>query len=198
MPILALETCVYPDNLLDGFTSEESDRRWWAIYTRTRQEKSLARNLLAYEIPFYLPLVKKNQFIRGRRVSSFLPLFDGYLFLYGSDEERVDALTTNRIRHVLPVQHQEQLLSDLGRLRRVIESDLPLTVERKLARGDHVRVKSGALRGVEGEILRRENGTRLLVAVNYMEQGVSIEIDDFMVELVRSNDPTRKVARVKS
>ena len=82
--------------------------------------------------------------------------------------------------------------------RKLIDSDVPLTVERRLTRGDRVRVKSGALRGIEGEILRRENGTRLLVAVNYMEQGVSIEIDDFTVELVRSNNPPRTAACRKS
>ena len=156
MPILALETSIYPDNLLDDFTSEESDRCWWAIYTKARQEKSLARNLLGHEIPFYLPLVRKDQWIRGRKVSSYLPLFDGYLFLYGSEDERVGALTTNRISRVLPVNHEEELLSDLGHLRHLIESDAPLTIERQLTRGDRVRVKSGALKGVEGEIIRRD------------------------------------------
>jgi len=97
----------------------------------------------------------------------------------------------------LPVGDEEELVSDLGHLRHLIDSNAPLTVERQLTRGDRVRVKSGALKGVEGEIIRRENGTRLLVAVNYMEQGVSIEIDDFMVELVRSHDPTRTADRPK-
>jgi len=197
MPILALETSIYPEDLLDDFTTEESDRCWWAIYTKARQEKAVARSLLAYEIPFYLPLVGKDQYIRGRRVRSHLPLFDGYLFLYGSDEDRVRTLTTNRISRILPVSEEEELVSDLGHLRDLIESDAPLTVERQLTRGDRVRVKSGALKGVEGEIIRRENGTRLLVAVNYMEQGVSIEIDDFMVERVRSHDPTCAADRHK-
>jgi len=184
MPILPPETSLYPHNLLEDVTSEESDRCWWAIYTKARQEKSLARNLLGREIPFYLPLVRKDRCTRGRQVSAYLPIFEGYLFLYGSDEERVSALTTNRISRVLPVRDEEKFLTDLGQLHHLIESDVPLTIERRLTRGDRVRVKSGAFRGVEGEIIRRENGTRLLVAVNYMEQGVSIEIDDFMVERI--------------
>jgi transcriptional antiterminator RfaH len=182
MPFLPPETSLYPHNLLDDFTSGESERCWWAIYTKARQEKSLAQNLLGHEIPFYLPLVKKDRYSRWHRVRAYLPVFDGYLFMYGSDEERVTALTTNRISRVLPVNHPEQLRAELGQLRHLIESDVPVTIERRLTRGDRVRVKSGPFKDVEGAIIRREGETRLLVAVNYMEQGVSIEIDDFMVE----------------
>ncbi|MBC8867930.1 MAG: antitermination protein NusG [Planctomycetes bacterium] len=186
MPILEKETSVFPENLLDDFTSEESDREfdrgWWAIYTKARQEKAVARSLLAYEIPFFLPLVGKDQCIRGRRVRSHLPLFDGYLFLYGSDDERVRTLTTNRISRILPVGDGDQLVCDLRNLETLIEQDAPLTVEKRLTPGDRVRVKYGDFRGVEGTLLRRHNGSRILVSVNYLQQGVSLEIEDFMVE----------------
>jgi hypothetical protein len=57
-----------------------------------------------------------------------------------------------------------------------------LTVEGRLKAGDRVRVKHGVLGGLEGTIIRRNRKTRLLIAVNYLQQGVSIEIDDFMLE----------------
>ena len=47
-----------------------------------------------------------------------------------------------------------------------------------------VRIKSGALKGLEGLIVKRVKTTRLQVAVNYLQQGVSVEIDDFMVEAI--------------
>ena len=103
MPILAEEPSLFPQNLLDEVSPEENGRSWRAVYARSRQEKALARQLLAHEIPFYLPLVAKGQCVRGRRVSSYLPLFSGYLFLYATDEERIGAMTTNRILQVLPV-----------------------------------------------------------------------------------------------
>jgi transcriptional antiterminator RfaH len=45
-----------------------------------------------------------------------------------------------------------------------------------------VRIKSGALMGLEGMILTRRGETRLLIAVHYLQQGVSVQIDDYMVE----------------
>ncbi|TWT79352.1 hypothetical protein CA13_07520 [Planctomycetes bacterium CA13] len=57
-----------------------------------------------------------------------------------------------------------------------------MTIESRLTPGKKVRVKSGAFQGLEGTIIKRKTGSRLLIAVHYLHQGVSVEIDDFMVE----------------
>jgi transcriptional antiterminator RfaH len=111
-----------------------------------------------------------------------LPVFGGYLFLYGSEEERVRALTTNRISRILPVPDTERMTSDLRNVRNLITAGAPLTVESRLQPGQRVRVKSGSLMGLEGLILSRRGESRLLIAVHYLQQGVSVQIDDYMVE----------------
>ena len=184
MPILEKETSVFPDNLLEQPEPEpgSSERQWWAIFTKARQEKALARDLLAYQIPFYLPLVPKENRIRGRLVQSYIPLFSGYVFLYGCDDERVRSLTTNRISRILPVVDQLQLRTDLMHLHHLIEVDTPLTIERRLEPGNRVRIKNGPMLGLEGVVTQRRGKRRLLVAVQFLQNGVSVEIDDFMVE----------------
>jgi transcription antitermination factor NusG len=190
MPIREPEPSIYPAHLLEepeGDSIVSSDdiagqRRWLAIYTKARQEKALARQMYSYRTPFYLPLVCNDRLIRGRRVRSLLPLFNGYLFLFATEEERVQCLTTNRVSRILTVEGDEQLRRDLRQVQTLIESEAPLTVERRLCPGDRVRVRGGALMGLEGTIIRRQKVTRLIIAVNYLQQGVSVEIDDFMVE----------------
>lgn len=186
MPMLPLERSIFPDNLLDDYQPEvgELSVRWWALYAKSRQEKALARQLLAYQVPFYLPLVSTKQYVRGRRQSSYLPLFAGYVFAYGTDEQRVAALTTNRISRILPVHEHVELIKDLRQIRDLIARKAPLTLESRLDRGARVRVRRGALMGLEGEIIRRNGKDRLLVAVKYLQQGVSVEIDDCMVEQI--------------
>ena len=95
------------------------------------------------------------------------------------------SLTTNRISTVLPVQDQRQLFLDLRQLRQLIDTDAPLTIERRLSPGQRVRIKSGAMAGVEGTVTMRRGKRRLLVAVQFLQHGVSVEIDDYMVEPVR-------------
>ncbi len=61
---------------------------------------------------------------------------------------------------------------------------VPLSIESRLQVGQQVRVRSGAFAGYEGVILRREHETRLLVSVRFMEQGVSVKLDDCQLEVV--------------
>jgi len=182
MPILAETTALHPRELFEPGSVDVTGRNWWVIYTKSRQEKALARQLLGHGLSFYLPLVPKDNLIRGRRVRSQIPLFPGYVFLFGNDQERIVSLTTNRVLHVLPVEDDAQLWKDLAQIHQLIASNAPLTVERRLAPGQRVRVKSGALLGIEGTVMARRRVRRLLVAVSMLQQGVSVAIDDFMVE----------------
>ena len=153
MPILSEEPDLYPDALLDQAPSDAADRHWFALYTKARQEKSLARELLKYRIPFYLPLVRKTSVSRGRKTDFPVPLFAGYVFLYGAEEERVRSLATNRVSRVLRVEHPEQFVFDLRQLRQLIAANAPLTIESRLAPGRRVRVRQGAFAGLEGTVL---------------------------------------------
>jgi transcriptional antiterminator RfaH len=182
MPILKEEPSVYPETLLDALPAEVAGRRWLAIYTKARQEKSLARELWKYHIPFYLPLVRKASVSRGRKRTSLMPLFGGYVFLFGSEEERVRSLATNRISRVLTVEDPDQLVFDLRQLRQLIAANAPLTVESRMGPGQQVRVRQGAFAGLEGIVLKRHGQTRLLVSINFLQQGASVEIDDFMLD----------------
>lgn len=186
MPIHKEEPSLFPENLLDPPGDSPlvvpGDRRWMAVYTKSRQEKSLARELLKYQIPFYLPQIKNTTIVSGRRRTSFMPLFAGYLFLLADEAERVRSLTTNRISRILEVEDAEQLVRDLQQIKRLIDSNAPLTIERRLAPGQKVRIKQGALMGMEGTVLTRRGETRLLVCVNFLQQGASIEVQDYQLE----------------
>ena len=188
MPILAEETSVFPEDLLQEPTNayelgtSEAARVWWVVYTKSRQEKALARDLRAHRIPFYLPQVERDLLVRRRRFRTFVPVFPGYLFLFGSPDERVDSLKTNRISRILPVVRQDELQRDLQQLSDLIAVGAPLTVEQRLCAGRKARICHGPLAGFEGTIIQRRGTDRLLMGVSFLQQGVSIEINDFMVE----------------
>lgn len=162
--------------------SDEEPRRWWAMYTRARQEKALAREMFQWQIPFYLPLIPKTREYGRRRVRATIPLFAGYLFLYGTDDERVKSLTTNRVSRNLEVKDEAQLVAELSNLKRLIDAGAPLTMESRLAKGAPVRICRGPLSGVEGVVLKRHGQTRLLVSVNFLQKGASVAIEDFLLE----------------
>ncbi|HUT94625.1 MAG TPA: transcription termination/antitermination NusG family protein [Thermoguttaceae bacterium] len=189
--------CLYPDDLLEGFCLRDVGRLWWVLCTKSRQENVVARELLGYQIPFYLPMVRKTSIRRARKVISHVPLFPGCVFVFASDEERVRALTTNRISRVLTVYDPERLEHDLRQIARLIATQMPLTVEARLPSGEGVRVRHGPLEGLEGVVVRREGQTRLVVAVDSLQRAASIEIDDSMLDpLVSTAAPRVSVSNL--
>jgi len=182
MPILAEETSVFPSQLLEGLTQEPSERMWWAVYTKSRQEKALARYLCSRSIPFYLPVIDKMSLIRGRKVRSSIPLFANYLFMFGTEEERTCGLQSNRISQILTVHDQMRFDGDLQSVCRLTTSSMDLTMESRLVPGQRVRVRKGTFEGLEGTVVLRRGKTRLVVHVDFLQQGASVEIDDFLFE----------------
>jgi transcription antitermination factor NusG len=189
MPILPRQRDVFPDDLLEDSAAQAIDGRavgelgWVAFYTLSRREKDLMRKLEASTIPFYAPLVKRRmRSPSGRTRLSFVPLFPGYVFSLVDDDQRRTALATNTVARWLPIGDSAGFVSDLRNIKRLIATDQPLTPEALLEPGQPVRVRSGPLQGLEGTVVKRRGGERLVVAVRFLNQGASIELEDVDLE----------------
>lgn len=184
MPILPPEPDIYPQDLLDEGRLEVSlQAKWWALYTLPRREKDLMRRLRGLYVPHYAPLVKRRtKSPSGRVRTSYVPLFAGYVFVCGNEDQRYQALRTNCVSRCLEVVDFQRLVEDLQNIKRLIDADAPLTPESRIEPGTRVRIRSGSLAGLEGTVVRRRGVERLLVAVEFLQQGASIQLEDFQVE----------------
>jgi transcriptional antiterminator RfaH len=156
--------------------------QWWVLHTRPRAEKALARKILNRGLAFYLPVHRRQWRTRGRLFAAHLPLFSGYAFLHGDADARLYALETNTVVRCLPVADQAQLQEDLARVHRLIASGAPLTAESRLRPGSRVEVVAGPLAGMQGKILKAGKRLKFLVEVRFLQQGVSVEVDGWMIQ----------------
>jgi transcription antitermination factor NusG len=180
---------LHPGNLLSdtvaaGQIVGSDSHVWWIAHTRPRQEKAVARSLFARDVAFYLPLIARKSLSRSRTRIARIVLFPGYIFICGGEEDRLLALKTNRVVTVRSVHEGAELRRDLSRFAELIALGAPLLPEARLAIGERVRVKGGPFRDMEGTVIRRDGKTRLLIAVNCLQQGASLEIDDCWLESV--------------
>jgi len=183
MPLLPLETNLYPDDLLkQAAPAADSSELWWVLHTHPRAEKTLARQVLCRGLAFFLPLYRRQWENRGRRFRSHVPLFPGYLFLRGDSLARLAALETNLVAKVLQVGDQAQLHADLVRVHHVTTSGAELTPEQRLQTGSRVQILQGPLAGLSGKVLRQGKQWRLFVEVEFLQQGVSVEIESWMLQ----------------
>lgn len=180
MPILAAEPDRSPAHLFDLAPADAfgPGRAWWALHTKPRQEKSLARHLLAAGVAFYLPVVPRSVHVRGRVLTSHVPLFTSYLFLLADRAERVTALTSNRVVHALEVHDQLRLWRDLQQIDRLIGLGAPVDAEPRLAPGTPVEITTGPLAGLTGTVIRTVTGRKFVVRVDFIQQGASILLED--------------------
>jgi transcription antitermination factor NusG len=184
MPLLPLEPFLFPDDLLSksNCASPDGSGRWWVLHTRPRVEKSLARRLLRCQTPFFLPLWKRQWRNRGRLLCSYVPLFPGYVFLKADSHAVFKTMETNQVARVLSVEDQSQLQADLSRVYCLIATGAPLSPEERLEPGALVEITTGPLAGLEGKILRRGKQLKFFVEVQFLQRGVSVEIESWMIQ----------------
>lgn len=117
-----------------------------------------------------------------RQWRSLLPLFPGYVFLCGREEDRLAALKTNRIVKVIDVADQARLVAELTAIQRLVRSRTAMDPYRAMAKGRTCRVRRGPLSGLEGHVVRRKGRLRFVVNVTILGQGAMLEIDAEMLE----------------
>jgi transcriptional antiterminator RfaH len=148
-----------------------------------RQEKAVARHLRAARIAYYLPqVVKEDRTPAGRRIRSVVPLFTSYLFLLGDDAERLAALRSNRLVRVMEVPDQDALVHDLRQLHQMLSSGLTVLPEPVMPVGARVRIKTGAMAGIEGIVVRRGKREQFVAMVHFLGQGAMVEFEDWQAE----------------
>lgn len=194
MPLLPLEPFIHTKEILSGPLPEvDGPQRWWLLHTRPRAEKALARRMLSQEICFFLPLYKRTWRSRNRFLTSYLPLFSGYLFLCGDGQARQRALETNLVANCLVVGDQARMWADLARVYALMASGSALSPEDRLVPGTRVEIVSGSLTGIQGKIAKRGTQLRFFVDVDFLQQGVSIEIESWMLRPLDTPPPASAV-----
>lgn len=163
---------------------DDFEGRWWAVHTKSRNEKALARDLDQLGIGCFLPLARVDRRHSGRTTQVHLPLFPGYLFMCGEAEDRYAALNTRRAVRVIDVGDQDGFKTSLRHIHCMVNSDRPVDVYPGIRRGRLVRVARGPLLGLEGVVLRRRGVCRIYVAIDMLGHSAEVEVDGGVLEVI--------------
>ena len=158
--------------------------QWWVVHTRSRNEKALAHDLMSKNISYFLPMSWKVSRRSRRTIRSLLPLFSGYLFFCGKEDQRIELLRTNRVANLIEVIDQETLLDELVQIDQALRAGAPLTPHKYIKTGQRCRVIAGPLIGLEGIAVKTKNAIRLVLQIDILGQAASVEIDIDMIEVL--------------
>jgi transcription antitermination factor NusG len=166
--------------------SHALESRWYAVRTHARHEKRVRDHLEARNIGVFLPLYEQvHRWKNGCRVRVELPLFPTYLFVEMDFRHRARVLEIpGAISFVgtscgpSPVcEVQIQALRTSLHLRKC-EPHAYLVV------GQKVRIVTGPLASLTGILVRKNAALRVVLALDEIMQGVSVEVDADETEAV--------------
>ncbi len=169
---------IWPEN----FSVRDFTGQWWVAHTRSRNEKALAADLAAKQISYFLPMSWKIHHTRGRKLKSLMPVFTSYLFFCCDENQRVEALKTNRIANLIEVNNTSQFVNELAQIEQALRAGKPLQPHEYVKKGQKCRVKSGPLQGLQGIVIQTLNEVRLVLKIDMLGQAASVEIDLSMIE----------------
>jgi transcription antitermination factor NusG len=161
------------------------------VYTTSRHEKRVAQYFSQRQIEFYLPLYRaERKWSDGSRVTLDLPLFPSYIFVHIPRNERVRVLDVPGALAVVggtggqPAPLPDAAIDALrtGLQLRSAEPHPLLTV------GQRARIRSGALAGMEGVVVRKKNGFRVILTLEHIMQSIAVEVDREDIEPLQPGD----------
>ena len=159
---------------------------WHALYTRHQHEKVVAQALTGKGFETFLPQYRTIRKWKDRQKEISLPLFPNYVFILGGLDRMLNIVTTPGVHSMVNWGGRPAEIPwvEIEAVRRLIESCLPVEPHPFLKCGDRVRIKSGALEGIEGILVRRTRSVRLVLSVEMLSRSAAVEVDINVVERV--------------
>lgn len=173
--------------------------KWYAVHTRSNCEKRISSRLTEIGVESFLPSFQEVHQWRDRKKVIDVPVFPGYLFVRFADSSAARQ-AVSRIEgtvRILGFGERIEAVPDeeIEGLRMLLNSSALCTAHPLLQEGSWVRVKRGALKNLEGLLVRVKNQTRLVLSVTLLSRSVSTEVAARDVEYIRPAVPAiRRVA----
>ena len=158
---------------------EYLEERWYAAQTCANHEKRVQEQLRQRTVDAYLPVYKSVRRWKDRRVSLELPLFPSYLFVRLALRNRLLVLQTPSVVRLVGFGGHPVALPDqeIETLRQGLTCEMRVKPHPYLMVGYRVRVRTGALQGLEGILVRKKNISRFVISLDLIMRSVAVEID---------------------
>jgi transcription antitermination factor NusG len=164
-----------------------AEENWYAVQTYARHEKVVAQRLQERGVTTFLPLITEIHHWSDRKRVVELPLFGCYLFAKASPNatDRLRILRTDGVLRLVGNRAEGLPIPDaeIESVRILLQEQLPWTSHPFLRVGERVRVRSGALAGMEGVLVSRTDHT-LVISVDAIHRSLAVKVEGYEIEAV--------------
>jgi transcription antitermination factor NusG len=164
--------------------SQDATLQWFAVSVKMHAEWAVARMLNTNGYEEFVPTYKETRQWSDRRKEIDVPLFTRYVFCRFDGRFRSPILKTPGVLSIvgtpagpIPIEPYE-----IDALKQMSRSGLACQRWPFFQQGQRVRVRRGALSGLEGLLVQSKKGSKLVLSVTLLQRSVAIEIDAARVE----------------
>jgi transcriptional antiterminator NusG len=153
--------------------------RWFAVWTRSRHEHAVFEQLTERGIDAFLPTTPRWSRWKDRKKKIDWPLFPGYCFARFPPAGRLPVLKCAGVVSIVSFNGELAPVPDdaIEGIRALVNSALPCDPCPMLKTGMRVEVVHGPLKGVVGRLQRKGSQARLVLSVDLIGRGVSVQVD---------------------
>jgi transcriptional antiterminator RfaH len=160
-------------------TTNGSEEKWYAIYTRPRAEKQVYQRLTESGVETYLPMQKTIRQWSDRKKMVEKPLLSSYLFVKVLPKNFPVVFKIYGVVKFVSFEGQPVSIpqKQIDTLRLLIDSNAEIEVSSEnFAKGDNVEVIAGALAGLTGELIKIGTHNRFVVRIDRLDQNLILKI----------------------
>ena len=152
---------------------------------KPRTEKKVEALLVGYHYLHYLPTWVKVTKVQRRKVRTELPLFPGYVFTRLYPEERMAIFRTQHIVRTIEVTDPRRMIHQLRQVEHACRLPTDLKLVESFTAGEYVKVVSGPLRGLEGQVRRIGSAMSIVLTVDILGRALEATVAPGDVEKIR-------------
>lgn len=159
---------------------------WYAVQTRARHEKLVAYRFQESGIETFLPLVQEVHRWSDRKKVVQLPLFSCYVFarILPKNEDRIRLLRVDGVLSLVGKRSEGTSIPDeqIESVKLLVSGHTAWTQHPFLKVGQRVRIRSGALDGMEGILVSRDGDQRLVVSIDAIQRSLAVQLQGYEIE----------------
>lgn len=166
--------------------------KWKVIYTSSRQEKKVAAFLEKMKVEHYLPLYKSLRFWKDRKKWVEFPLFNGYLFVKPSDNERDLLLQIPGVVRYIRYNAQDAEIPEkqIFLIKEFVKFGYNLSnleTHEKLELGDKAEVLDGPLKGQTVEVFIVGDDSYIIVTFEALNQSIKVSLPKEILKITEKH-----------
>lgn len=165
--------------------------KWHAIYVKYRHELKVLELLKSKGIESYLPLRLTKRIWSDRIKVIKEPLFPGYIFVRVTHAMYYEVLFTDGVLKYVSFENKPAVIRDyqiesLKLFMEKLNDEVEVSTDR-IYKGSHVKVLTGPLKNVIGEVVETRGKKRLLLRFEHMGYNIHVDLGDNEIEVLSRN-----------